>query len=135
MQQSCSLRSLWIALQSQAQSPVVSLSQTRNPTMIVQSPQLSSLRLSPFCGNHGGPPPGRGVKPEEVYTQRYYTGLLSNEKKENILAEDDYEGLQHQSADANPFDAKVVSNWREDHATLPVPPRPDPKGKKKAKRS
>ena len=82
-----------------------------------------------------GPPPGRGVKPEEVYTQRYYTVLLSNEKKENILAEDNYEGLQHQSADANPFYAKVVSNWREDHETLPVPPRPDPKGKKKANRS
>jgi hypothetical protein len=57
------------------------------------------------------------MKPEEVWSQRSYKVLLSNNKKVSVLAQDDYEGLQHKSADDNPFYKTVIAAWRKGHAT------------------
>jgi hypothetical protein len=72
-----------------------------------------------------GPVPGKRVKPEEEYTQRYYRVLLSNNKKEDILAQDDYDGLKNpaESADVNPFYARVVREWRKQNPMPAIPTR------------
>ena len=79
-----------------------------------------------------GPRPGRRVKPEEVYTQRYYRVLLSNGKEDDVLADDRYGQLREQSVDANPFYAEVVCKWRQDHTIPLVPPIPEQNRRKKA---
>jgi hypothetical protein len=70
------------------------------------------------------PPAGKGIKPQEVYSQRVYTvqvregGKLRNVQ---LVAENQYESnMTKMYADTNPFYARVLASWRLKYPQPPI---------------